>query len=239
MSNAHYWGLGLGGLMATGALLYIPCCGAAEQKDPRLEYARTLLHQAPAVKQADMKIDPGLGNSEAFSIRKEARGTTILGGGPAGVLYGVQQWLTSSLVAGGGKARFRASRQRALSDERRQLRLPAHARGIPLVLRPPAVDEVSRLSVRQPFQHDFSVERSSVSEHRVDARVPRRDRSAAGGVGPEPGAIPLVYRPVCQAEHRCAVAFLSDSFAEAAGQGPRDSHTLQRAERVRGPFRAL
>ncbi len=54
-----------------------------------------MLNQAPAVKQVHLKIDSGLGNSEAFSLRQQAAGTTILGGGPAGVLYGVQQWLAA------------------------------------------------------------------------------------------------------------------------------------------------
>jgi len=81
--------------MVAGALFYISCCGAAEREDSRMDYARTLLHQSPAAKQVELKIDAGLGNSEAFSIRNEAPGTTILGGGAAGVLYGVQQWLGS------------------------------------------------------------------------------------------------------------------------------------------------
>jgi hypothetical protein len=67
---------------------------SASAEDARIEHARELLRQAPAEKQPDLKIDASLNNPEAFSIQTEGAKTRIVGGGAAGVLYGVDQWLS-------------------------------------------------------------------------------------------------------------------------------------------------
>ena len=67
--------------------------GTARAEDACLEHARELLRHVPAEKQPDLKIDTSLSNPEAFSIRTEGGKGRIVGGGPAGALYGVGQWL--------------------------------------------------------------------------------------------------------------------------------------------------
>jgi len=67
--------------------------GAAGSEDLRLDYARELLGRAGAAKQAGLKIDPTLAHPEAYSIRAEGNAVTVTGGGPAGVLYGVREWV--------------------------------------------------------------------------------------------------------------------------------------------------
>ena len=63
-------------------------------EDACLEHARELLRQVPAEKQPDLKIDAALNNPEAFSIQTDGAKPQIVGGGAAGVLYGVGQWLS-------------------------------------------------------------------------------------------------------------------------------------------------
>ncbi len=67
---------------------------AAESDDLRLDYARQLLVRAGAAKQADLKIDPALAHPEAFCIRAKENAASVTGGGPAGVLYGVREWIS-------------------------------------------------------------------------------------------------------------------------------------------------
>lgn len=68
-------------------------------EDACLEHARELLNQVSAEKRPELKIDASLNNPEAFSIQTEGTKTQILGGGPAGVLYGVGQWLSRPQAA--------------------------------------------------------------------------------------------------------------------------------------------
>jgi hypothetical protein len=60
-----------------------------------MEYARELLSQIPEAERPILKTDASLNNLEGFSLRVKEGKTEIAGGGPAGVLYGVQQWLAS------------------------------------------------------------------------------------------------------------------------------------------------
>jgi hypothetical protein len=76
-----------------GLLIIFPQGAAAE--DLCMEYARELLSQIPAAQQPILKTDASLGHPEAFSLRAAGSRTEIAGGGPGGVLYGVQQWLTA------------------------------------------------------------------------------------------------------------------------------------------------
>ena len=71
-----------------GAALVAGMCrlaGAGE--DPRLEYARSLLPQ-PAKPSVTFKLDPSLGQGEAFWLGKTAGRTVIQYGSPAGAVYG-------------------------------------------------------------------------------------------------------------------------------------------------------
>lgn len=66
---------------------------ASEPNDPRLEHARRLLARGGTGRPATLQVDQTLPHPEGFAIRAGASGTTICGGGPGGVLYGVQEWL--------------------------------------------------------------------------------------------------------------------------------------------------
>ena len=80
--------------------------GAAGGEDPRLDYARQLLRSAEVkqrVKQTvGLRVDESLGHPEAFAVEGDGRAATIRGGGPAGVLYGVHEWLASPATAAAG-----------------------------------------------------------------------------------------------------------------------------------------
>ena len=78
--------------LAVVTLLVAPWFAAAAD-DVRLDYARQLVAAAPGEKRAELKVDPALPGPEAFTIAAGKNGTTVTGGGPAGVLYGVRQWL--------------------------------------------------------------------------------------------------------------------------------------------------
>jgi hypothetical protein len=52
------------------------------------------LSRAGAAKPADLKIDSSLAHPEAYSIRAAGNATTVTGGGPGGVLYGVREWIS-------------------------------------------------------------------------------------------------------------------------------------------------
>lgn len=67
-----------------------------------LEYARELLAQVPEGARPILKIDAALNNPEAFSLRADGSRTEIAGGGPAGLLYGAQQWLAAPKAAPSG-----------------------------------------------------------------------------------------------------------------------------------------
>jgi hypothetical protein len=68
----------------------------ASGEDCRLEYARDLLQSANLPAPVDLKVDQSLGQEEAFAITVgTGGGVLVAGGGSAGVLYGVQQTLTS------------------------------------------------------------------------------------------------------------------------------------------------
>jgi len=62
-------------------------------EDARIEYARQRLADVPAAAQVTLRVDPSLGHPEGFSIQSGRAAATIRGGGPAGVLYGVQEWM--------------------------------------------------------------------------------------------------------------------------------------------------
>jgi hypothetical protein len=66
----------------------------ASAEDSRLVYARDLLSQVPEAKRPEVKIDASLNHPQAFVFRAEGSRLQILGGGPAGALYGVGQWLS-------------------------------------------------------------------------------------------------------------------------------------------------
>ncbi|MBN2580292.1 MAG: hypothetical protein JXB10_14980 [Pirellulales bacterium] len=76
--------------------------------DACLEHARELLRQVPAEKRPEVKIDASLNDPEAFSIGTEGTKAEIVGGGPAGALYGVGQWLSQPTAGttGGDKPDF-------------------------------------------------------------------------------------------------------------------------------------
>jgi hypothetical protein len=79
--------------MTVGLTMFVPLRAFAEES--RLEYARELLSQIPEAERPILKTDAALDNPEAFSLRADGTRTEIAGGGPAGVLYGVQQWLAA------------------------------------------------------------------------------------------------------------------------------------------------
>jgi len=80
----------------------------APADDLRLQHARRLLDPIPEAKRPLLKTDASLGHPEAFSIQTRGSRPEIVGGSPAGVLYGVQQWLASpqTLSAGVEKPDF-------------------------------------------------------------------------------------------------------------------------------------
>jgi hypothetical protein len=66
----------------------------AGQEDARVSYARELLQKAGVAGACDLRVDAALTHPEAFSIlHQPGKPETIVGGGPAGVLYGVQEFL--------------------------------------------------------------------------------------------------------------------------------------------------
>jgi hypothetical protein len=73
----------------------------ARAEDACVEHARRLLDGVAAEKRPALKVDASLTNPEAFSIRTEGEKTQIVGGGPAGVLYGVEQWLSNPAATSG------------------------------------------------------------------------------------------------------------------------------------------
>ena len=83
--------------MAIGFLAAIPARASAEELC--MDYARELLGQIPEAQRPILKTDASLNHPEAFSLRTAGARTEIAGGGPAGVLYGVQQWLASPKAA--------------------------------------------------------------------------------------------------------------------------------------------
>jgi hypothetical protein len=82
------------------ALLVAPSVLAATE-DVRVGHARALLQRAGAA-GASLKVDPTVGHPEGFIIRHDPQGATVLGGGPAGVLYGAQE-LASGRASRDGK----------------------------------------------------------------------------------------------------------------------------------------
>ncbi len=86
--------------MAMGILLVIPLWASAEELC--MEYARELLGRIPEAQRPVLKIDDALDLPEAFSLRAAGSHTEIAGGGPAGVLYGVRQWLAAPKAAPSG-----------------------------------------------------------------------------------------------------------------------------------------
>ncbi len=65
-------------------------------EDCRLGYARDLLRSASLPAAVDLKVERSLGPEEAFAISLGAGGGVLVaGGGPAGVLYGVQETLAA------------------------------------------------------------------------------------------------------------------------------------------------
>ena len=195
----------------------------------------------PAEKQPDLKIDASLNNPEAFSIQtREEDADCRRRAGRRALRRGAMAFAAAGRgYVRRGKAGFRAPRHGAVLNERRILRLPTHAAGVPLVLRPPAVDPVPRLPASQPLQHDFPLERPHVPQHRVDAGVSGRHRPDARGVGPQPGAVPLVHRRVRQAEHPRADALLPNPPSQVVGEIPQDSDALQQAQRFCEEVRSL
>jgi len=77
------------------ALLVLACTSAGAEDDPRLAYARELLARAGQEAHATVSVDPSITCSEGYRVHPESGGVRISGGGPAGVLYGVQEWLRS------------------------------------------------------------------------------------------------------------------------------------------------
>jgi len=81
-------------------VVLLACDPKAAGEDSRLEYARELLRSANLPAAVDLKVDPSLGGEEAFAIANGAGGKILIaGGGPAGVLYGIQQALTTRVAA--------------------------------------------------------------------------------------------------------------------------------------------
>jgi len=78
--------------------------GAAGSEDPRLDHARQLLRSAAVKQTVSLRVDESLGRPEAFAVDGDGGRATIRGGGPAGVLYGVQEWLASPTKAAAGPA---------------------------------------------------------------------------------------------------------------------------------------
>jgi hypothetical protein len=62
-------------------------------EDVRLQHARALLERAGGAERVTLEVDATLGQPESFCIQGEHQAATIRGGGPAGVLYGVSEWL--------------------------------------------------------------------------------------------------------------------------------------------------
>jgi hypothetical protein len=91
------WGNFVAMTTAIGLLTAMPRSAAAE--DLRIEYARELLGQVPEGQRPTLKTDAALDHPEAFALKAEGTRTEIAGGGPAGVLYGAQQWLASPKTA--------------------------------------------------------------------------------------------------------------------------------------------
>ena len=67
--------------------------------DLRLDYARQLLLQSGREEQVTLSVDATISHPEAFFIRADQQIVKIQGGGAAGVLYGVQEWLSKSSPA--------------------------------------------------------------------------------------------------------------------------------------------
>ncbi|MFO1447409.1 MAG: hypothetical protein U1F61_04445 [Opitutaceae bacterium] len=69
-----------------------------------LEHAESLRRRAGAV---EYRIDPTIGHPEAFRIERAGREAQVVAGGPAGVLYGVQELvLPQSVVGAEGRPDF-------------------------------------------------------------------------------------------------------------------------------------
>ena len=167
-------------------LLLNTFAAGARAEDACLQHARELLRQVPAEKQPDSEnrclVEQSRGVLDSNGWSEDARLSA------AGARGALRRGAMAFATAGRGdlrrgKAGFRTPRNGAVLNEGRILRLPTHAAGIPLVLRPPAVDPVPRLPASQPLQHDFPLERPSVSQHRVDARISGRHRPDARGFG--------------------------------------------------------
>jgi len=86
-------------LMSVTVLILSLAAAATSTEDPRLQYANELLERAGAGKRVSLQVDTGFDNPEAFSIKRDEKGVTIRAGWPAGLLYGVQQYLTSPTSA--------------------------------------------------------------------------------------------------------------------------------------------
>jgi hypothetical protein len=86
-------------LMLVTVLILSLTVAATSTEDPRLQYANELLERAGAGKRVALQVNTGFDNPEAFSIKRDEKGVTIRAGWPAGLLYGVQQYLTSPTSA--------------------------------------------------------------------------------------------------------------------------------------------
>jgi hypothetical protein len=65
--------------------------GTLDLADSRINYARELLKESAKDQKIVMKRHPGFSSPEAFGITKANDTVTLYGGGPAGILYGVQE----------------------------------------------------------------------------------------------------------------------------------------------------
>lgn len=62
-----------------------------DEDHPTLRYAESLFEEADLSRRITWKVDSTLGCTEAFEIQSDDRRLKITGGGPSGVLYGVQE----------------------------------------------------------------------------------------------------------------------------------------------------
>ncbi|MHC4441858.1 MAG: carbohydrate-binding protein [Planctomycetota bacterium] len=82
------------GIALVIGVLLASCTVFAAEQDGRMVYARELLSKVDSVARFDLGVDPSLGAPEAFSVTRDSGDrTVVVGGGPAGVLYGVQYCL--------------------------------------------------------------------------------------------------------------------------------------------------